>query len=67
MIRSFADNDTKELFESERNLRFSAISRVALRKLIQLNQAKELRDLATPPGNRLKSLEGRLAVFILFA
>ena len=63
MIQSFADKDTEELFDFESNRRFAAISRVALRKLIQLNQAKELRDLVTPPGNRLNSLAGRLAGF----
>ena len=63
MIQSFTDRDTAELFDSESNLRFAAISRVALRKLIQLNQANELRDLATPPGNRLKALKGRLMGF----
>ena len=63
MIQSFADKDTTELFESEFNVRFAAVSRIALRKLIQLNQANELRDLATPPGNRLKALEGRLVGF----
>ena len=31
-----ADKDTEELFESQSNLRFAAIPRVALRKLIQL-------------------------------
>ena len=53
MIQSFSDKDTKELFESETNRRFATLSRVALRKLIQMNQARELRDLAIPPGNRL--------------
>ena len=32
----------------------------ALRKLIQMNQAGALLDLAVPPGNRLKALKGRL-------
>ena len=61
MIQSFSDEDTKELFESETNRRFATISRVALRKLIQMNQARELRDLAIPPGNRLEPLKGRLS------
>ena len=39
------------------------ISRVALRKLIQMNQARALRDLAIPPGNRLEALKGRLSSF----
>ena len=63
MIQSFSDRDTEELFLKERNRRFSAISRVALRKLIQLNQASRLGDLAVPPGNRLKQLERELKGF----
>ena len=63
MIQSFSDEDTKELFDSENNRRFANISRVALRKLIQINQARALRDLAIPPGNRLEALKGRLSGF----
>ena len=63
MIQSFADSDTEELFYSEHNRRFAAVSRVALRKLIQMNQAGALSDLAVPPGNRLERLHGRLAGF----
>ena len=61
MIQSFADRDTEELFYSEDNRRFAAIARVALRKLIQINQARRLGDLAVPPGNRLESLRGNLS------
>ncbi len=60
-IRSFADKNTEELFELESNRRFNSISRVALRKLIQMNQAGTLLDLAVPPGNRLKALKGRFS------
>jgi proteic killer suppression protein len=63
MILSFANADTEQLFRTERNRRFSSIARVALRKLIQLNQAGELRDMAAPPGNRLEALKGNLAGF----
>jgi len=58
MIQSFSDPDTEELFVSERNRRFSAIARIALRKLMQLNHASRLSDLAVPPGNRLEALAG---------
>ena len=63
MIQSFADADTEELFRSEKNRRFSAIARIALRKLIQLNRAGRLEDMAAPPGNRLELLKGELAGF----
>ena len=32
-----------------------------MRKLIQLNQARTLGDLAVPPGNRLEALRGDLS------
>jgi toxin HigB-1 len=63
MIQSFSDRDTEELFRTEENRRFHAIARVALRKLIQMNQAGKLDDLKVPPGNRLEALKGRLAGF----
>jgi proteic killer suppression protein len=58
MIQSFADADTEQLFQQEKNRRFAAIARVALRKLMQMNQAGKLADLAVPPGNRLEALRG---------
>jgi plasmid maintenance system antidote protein VapI len=39
MIQSFGNTDTEELFREEKSRRFSAIARVALRKLIQMNRA----------------------------
>ena len=63
MIQSFANRDTEQLFYAENNRRFAAISRVALRKLIQMNQARTLSDLAIPPGNRLEALRGDLSGF----
>lgn len=61
MIQSFSDRDTEQLFLKEKNKRFAPIARVALRKLIQMNHASELSDLAVPPGNRLEALKGNLA------
>ena len=60
MIQSFADKETAALFLSERSRRFAAFARVALRKLIQLNQARALGDLAVPPGNHPEALQGDL-------
>ncbi len=58
MIQSFADRDTEQLFHEEKNRRYTAIARVALRKLFQMNRAGLLQDLAVPPGNRLEALKG---------
>ena len=63
MIQSFANRDTRRLFQTGSNRRFAAIARIALRKLIQMNQARALNDLAVPPGNRLEALRGRLSGF----
>lgn len=63
MIQSFGNPDTEELFLEEKSRRFSAVARVALRKLIQLNRAATLSDLAAPPENRLELLKGDLAGF----
>ncbi len=63
MIQSFADHDTKQLFHEEKNRRFAAVARVALRKLFQMNRAGVLQDLAVPPGNRLEALKGDRASF----
>jgi proteic killer suppression protein len=37
------------------------VAKIAHRKLVQLNNAAELKDLAAPPGNRLEPLRGGLA------
>jgi proteic killer suppression protein len=63
MIQSFACRETERLFMTEKSRRWSALARVALRKLIQLNQAGKLSDMSVPPGNRLEALKGSLAGF----
>ncbi|MBX3664609.1 MAG: type II toxin-antitoxin system RelE/ParE family toxin [Burkholderiales bacterium] len=58
MIKSFRCADTKGLFETGKNRRFSAISTVATRKLTQLDAAETLDFLRAPPGKRLEALKG---------
>jgi len=58
VIRSFKDKDTKAIFRQERVRRFQQIASVALRRLVQIDSADELRDLASPPANRLEPLKG---------
>ena len=58
MIRSFADKDTKALFDRHRVRRFGHIERAARRKLEMLDAADILDDLRSPPGNRLEALKG---------
>ena len=59
MIRSFVCRDTESLFNDEAIPRFRHIERVARRKLMYLHQARRLRDLRSPPGNRLEKLAGK--------
>ena len=58
MIRSFRSKETEELFHYRRSKRLRSIERIALRKLLQLHAATELRVLASPPGNQLEVLRG---------
>ena len=57
-IRSFRCADTLALYEGASPRRFRNIERVAQRKLQMLVAAVELRDLRSPPGNRLEVLSG---------
>ncbi len=61
MIRTFRDRATEDIFDGAdtsvaRKRCPPALWPVARRKLDQLNRARDLRELATPPGNRLERL-----------
>jgi len=58
VIRSFRDKDTEGIFRQQRVRRLQNIERIALRRLVQIDSASELRDLASPPANRLEALKG---------
>lgn len=58
MIRSYGNKETERLASGFRVARFRAFERVALRKIRQLQIARELTDLRVPPGNRLEALNG---------
>lgn len=60
MIRSFGCDDTKAVFNGEAPRRFPPdIISPAYRKLIALGNAHDIRDMATPPSNRLEKLQGK--------
>ena len=58
VIQSFKCDDTEALHQRHRVARWVNIEAVARRKLDQLGAADELRDMASPPGNRLEALSG---------
>lgn len=61
MIRSFADKTTEALFEGKapKGVAMDIAAR-AHRLLKRVHAANELRDLVTPPSNRLHKLQGDL-------
>ena len=57
MIRTFAQEWLEEFFHSGKHQRIKPQLRgQVFRKLDMLNQARELRDLQSPPGNHLHAL-----------
>ena len=58
MIRSFRDDETEKIFNQAFSKKFQAVAKTALRKLIHLNRAESLQDLAAIPGDRLEALHG---------
>jgi proteic killer suppression protein len=58
MIRGFRDAETGRIFQQQFSKKFQTIEKTALRKLIHLNRAIALRDLAAIPGNQLETLKG---------
>lgn len=58
MILSFRCKHTQALFEGGSPPRFRAFTDVAVRKLTQLDSAKTLAFLRSPPGNQFEALRG---------
>lgn len=62
-IQSFRQFQLKDFIETGRipkNCPWQSVAKIALRKLDMLNYAKDLRDLAAFPGNKLEALKGDL-------
>ena len=62
MIISFKDKETEKVFNGLFSNKLPQdIQKIALRKLIMINNANNLKDLLVPPGNRLEELQGKLS------
>ena len=59
MIRSFKDKETEKVYRQIFSKKIPLdIQRVALRKLIMMDNAGCLEDLRVPPANHLEALHG---------
>ena len=65
MIVGFKDDTTRDIFDGVNSKAARKIPmqvwEAAVRKLDMLNTASQIKDLSSPPGNRLESMKGRLA------
>lgn len=62
MIRSFSDKSTAAIFQGKPVLSLPRpMQKAALRKLLQLDAARDIADMRVPPGNRLEQLKGKRA------
>ena len=59
MIHNFADKETEKIYHQRFSRKLPQdIQRVALRKLMMIDNAERLDDLRVPPGNHLEPLSG---------
>ena len=59
VIKTFADRETELVYKQEFSRRLpNTIQKVALRKLMLIDNAKCLEDLRVPPNNHLEQLVG---------
>jgi toxin HigB-1 len=62
-ILSFSDKITEEFFVSgkiRQRVGWASVAGIARRKLDMIHYAAQLKDLSSPPGNRLEALAGNL-------
>lgn len=59
MIRSFNDKETEKVYNQIFSRKLpGSIQKIALRKLIMIDNAISIKDLRMPPGNHLERLSG---------
>ena len=59
MIKEFHDKETEKVYKQVYSKKLpSDIQKIALRKLIMMDNAKDINDLRVPPSNHLEQLHG---------
>ena len=59
MIKSFKDKETERIYMQQFSRKLPIdIQKIALRKLMMIDNAESLNDLAIPPANHLEVLSG---------
>ena len=59
MIKEFYDKETEKIYNQVFSKKLpSDIQKIALRKLIMIDNAKDINDLRVPPSNHLELLHG---------
>ena len=59
MIKSFKDKETERIYNQHFSKKLpNAIQKIALRKLMMIDNAETLQDLLVPPANKLEVLKG---------
>ena len=58
MIRSLRDRDSERIWNRELVAKYRSCEKIARRKLVMLHNAENVKDLRSPPGNRLEALKG---------
>ena len=61
VIENFSCKETEKIWNQDFSKKFpNDIQDIALRKLIILNRATDIKDLKIPPGNKLEKLKGNM-------
>ena len=59
MIKSFKDKENEKIYNQHFSKKLpNAIQKIALRKLMMIDNAETLQDLLVPPVNKLEALKG---------
>lgn len=64
MIISFSNKETEKVWNGKFSNKLpNEIQKIARRKLRMLNNSQDIKDLRTPPSNKLEKLKGKLSDF----